>query len=551
MNKSKLKELKSPSDYRYLKKRNEELYDEILQKTSFLGEGEKLVARVYCLRNNITSQPLCPECKSNLDWDGKNKAEFKKFCCVKCASNSNEVKDKKKKTCVKKYGTTHHMKSDIIKQKLKNTVISKYGVDNVSQYDEFRQKFDDTISKRTFEDREIINEKRKNTCLETYGSDHISKLEKTKQSVRNTIETKYGVTNAFLTENARRNYKNWYSEKYQEVIEKLNNPDWLIHQHHTKNQTIKDISDSLGVSNTTVCNYFRMHDVLIKHNTSSNGENELYTFISDNYDGLILQNDRNIIKPKELDIVLPELKIAIEYCGLYWHSSNKLDKNYHYNKLNLSNMNGYRLITIFEDEWIEHKEIVQEKILNIIKVSKSTKIFARKCEVKIINTGMRKTFLNKHHIQGNGPGSIIYGLFHDASLVSVMTFKNRSSGIYELNRFASSCNVVGGFSKMLSHFKKNHEWNEIISFADRRWSEGNVYYKTGFELVDTQKPDYSYFVNGKREHKFNFRKDRLGKILKIYDDSLSESENTHKNGLYQIYNCGLLKFSMKNSKHDK
>ena len=123
-----------------------------------------------------------------------------------------------------------------------------------------------------------------------------------------------------------------------------------------------------------------------------------------------------------------------------------------------------------------------------------------------------------------------------------MTFIKKSEGVYELNRFASSCNVVGGFSKLLSHFKKNYEWKSIYSFADRRWSEGNVYLKNGFTLEETQRPDYKYIIGDERKHKFNFRHNSLKKILEVYDPEKSEFENTYANGIYRIYDCGLLKF---------
>ena len=76
-----------------------------------------------------------------------------------------------------------------------------------------------------------------------------------------------------------------------------------------------------------------------------------------------------------------------------------------------------------------------------------------------------------------------------------MCFFKRKDNIYELNRFATNCNVIGGFSKLLKYFQRNYKWHEIVSFADRRWSEGGVYEKSGFELEQINKPDYSYVVH--------------------------------------------------------
>jgi hypothetical protein len=278
---------------------------------------------------------------------------------------------------------------------------------------------------------------------------------------------------------------------------------------------------------------------------NSKQEKEVLDHIKLHYNGIILENDRTLIAPKELDIVLPELKIAIEYCGLYWHSNVYKDKNYHLNKLEKCNVIGYRLITIFEDEWVYKQDIVKNKLSNIIGIDKSDKIFARKTKVSHVDKPTRNNFLNKHHIQGEAAGSINIGLEYDDKLVSVMSFKKRSEGVYELIRFASSCNVIGGFSKLLSHFKRNHEWNEIISFADLRWSssESNVYLTNGFELDSVLKPEYRYIVNGERKHKFGFRHKNLKNMLDNYDPILSEFENTDNHGINRIYDCGLLKYS--------
>lgn len=96
---------------------------------------------------------------------------------------------------------------------------------------------------------------------------------------------------------------------------------------------------------------------------SSMAEKELYEWCVDVLDCDVLSNDRTLINPLELDIVVPSLKVAIEYCGLYWHSElNGKMRDYHLNKLELCEQAGYQLITIFEDEWINTKDIVKSKL---------------------------------------------------------------------------------------------------------------------------------------------------------------------------------------------
>ena len=60
-----------------------------------------------------------------------------------------------------------------------------------------------------------------------------------------------------------------------------------------------------------------------------------------------------MIYPQELDIVINEQKLAIEFNGSYWHDVNHVFPDYHLNKVIKCNQLGYRLIHIWEDEWTD------------------------------------------------------------------------------------------------------------------------------------------------------------------------------------------------------
>ena len=122
-----------------------------------------------------------------------------------------------------------------------------------------------------------------------------------------------------------------------------------------------------------------------------------------------------------MDIIIPSKNIAIEFDGLYWHNETKVNKNYHLNKTIECLTNGIRLIHIFEDEWVNKKEIVKSR-LNTILGNVTNKIYARKCEIKEISNETCKTFLDNNHIQGGINAPIRYGLFYNDDLVSVMNF---------------------------------------------------------------------------------------------------------------------------------
>lgn len=282
-----------------------------------------------------------------------------------------------------------------------------------------------------------------------------------------------------------------------------------------------------------------------QNSKSSSAEKELQQFL-DKLQITYITNSRNIISPKELDIYIPEHKLAIEYCGLYWHSETRgKDSRYHQSKLIACEKRGIRLLTIFEDEWLQKSDLVKQKITNILGLSSSPKVYGRECEVVSVSTTEKRNFFNNHHIQGNGPSSINVGLKYDGNIVAVMGFVQSGQQFY-LNRYATSCLVVGGFSKLLSFFKKTYRWKQIVSFADLRWSVGDLYRNTGWIHDKNIPPDYSYVVGYERFHKFAFRRKLLPKKLSKFDPVLSEKENCDNNGLLRIWDCGKQRWIMNN-----
>ena len=280
-------------------------------------------------------------------------------------------------------------------------------------------------------------------------------------------------------------------------------------------------------------------------------ENEIYEMVK-SYCPDAVHNDKTVIEPLELDIYVPSLRIGIEYNGLRWHSEefNK-DRHYHVDKLEKCNENGIRLIQIFEDEWLENKELIKEKILYILGLERDKpKIFARKCKIKEVDKETAKIFLKKNHIQGFSPSTVYIGCFYNDELIGVMTFLREKEGYWNLSRFASSndyiCEGVGG--KIFKYFVKTYDPVEIKSFADRRWTldkDNNLYVKLGFTLVETLKPDYRYVyreVYGlKRVHKFNFRIHILNRKYGL-PLTMTERQMTAALGAYRIWDCGLFKF---------
>ena len=273
--------------------------------------------------------------------------------------------------------------------------------------------------------------------------------------------------------------------------------------------------------------------------TSSQAEQDIVDFIQKYYQGKIERNNRTILENKEIDILLPEINLGIEFNGNYWHTEAIVGRNYHLDKTTLAEQKNIKLLQIFEYEWNNKKEIVLSRILSHI--GKNKKIGARKTKVVELTSEDKNNFLNRTHIQGKDNSSIFLGLEHEGQLVACMTFgKPRYNKKYqwELIRYSSELyvNVIGGASKLLSHF--THEGN-IISYADQRWSVGNLYKQLGFNLVGKTNPGYIYYhiKNKNTLHRSNCQKNKLKK-MPFYSDELTEYEIMKLNGFERIWNSG-------------
>ena len=282
----------------------------------------------------------------------------------------------------------------------------------------------------------------------------------------------------------------------------------------------------------------------------SNFEKELFEYIKSILPNeVVIENDRTLLNGKEIDIYIPNLKIGFEANGLIWHSEKfNDDKNYHLNKTILCEEKSVYLIHIFEDEWANKNDICKSRILNILnKIDE--KIYARKCIIKEVSYKDSVAFINENHIQGNIMSTYRYGLYYNGELVSLMTFGKprinvngtKDENTYELLRFCNkkNINVVGGASKLFKHFIKRHNPQKIISYADRRWSKGNLYEVLNFVKYNESPPSYSYVINKQRINRFSLRKDVL--ISKYgCDPKMTEKEFCNSKGWYRIYDCGCL-----------
>jgi len=285
--------------------------------------------------------------------------------------------------------------------------------------------------------------------------------------------------------------------------------------------------------------------------------NELMTYIENTQDNFV-------------NNTLCYSEINSNFNNIFLYNGNELKyKNYvikviQFNSPNPRIANEYRIaitkrkytpIIVFEDEYINHKNIVLSKISHIIGIRNGgIKVGARECYIKPIGKHEAKEFLDENHIQGGSNSTLYYGAFMKGgdNLVGVMSFRlnDPDNMLWELTRFATDNKyIVSGLgSKMFSYFKKNNIWKEVKSFADRRWTvdiDNNLYTKIGFKLDEIEKPDYRYVVGNERKHKFLFRKKMLNKKYGL-PLTMTEKEMCNQLGFYRIWDCGLIKYVYKN-----
>ena len=281
---------------------------------------------------------------------------------------------------------------------------------------------------------------------------------------------------------------------------------------------------------------------------SSKKETEVFDYVKSLVgEENIIKRDREILNGRELDIYIPSKKIAIEFNGVLWHNEKfNSDKNYHLKKTEDCLNKGVRLIHIFEDEWIYKQDIWKSMLANILGFTKN-KIYARKCAIKEVNTTEGNDFLTNNHIQDICESEIKLGLYYNDELVSLMTFGKSRNSIgsnkheWELLRFCNKLNtvVVGGASKLFKYFIKTYSANNIVSYADRRFSIGNLYDKLGFTLYNKSRPSYYYVIGNKRKNRINFQKAKLVEKYNCPTD-MSEHEFCLSQKWYRIYDCGCL-----------
>jgi hypothetical protein len=495
--------------------------------------------KVYYFLNNIENVLLC-KCNEHLKFIG-----FKNGYRVTCGGKDCYVKSRKE-TCLEKYGVDnpkksievlekeqlnilnkyngkHYMMDESIKNKMKNTMLDKYGVEyaqqsksikdksistwntNVNKYEICKNRSIKMTSKST-EEKEIIKNKKILSIENKFGT-YDNFINYRQEKIKEASYKKWNVSHHLMNESiiSKRvdSYKKTIDEK---IVSLLSKNLSYINREFNVNKTDQYIllscskcSTEFNITRQLLYNRSKTNkEICLICNPVSNGtsdmEQNLFKFISDSYNGEIIQNSKSIIKG-ELDIYLPEINLAFEFNGLYWHSNIYKDKYYHINKTNECKEKNIQLIHIWEDDWVFKQDIIKSIILNklnIIDMSNESYVIREN-----INSDLVVNFINNNYINGFVEYDTTIGLFNNEELVSIITYTHKIDH-YEITSICNKLYMNIDLSLLFDCFVKNCDNINIIGYNDVSLCDGSIFENLGFVLCEVMEPNFYSIVGCNR-----------------------------------------------------
>lgn len=487
------------------------ILEEMMASYSSDLTGQYLLSeRIVMLFNNIDKRAQhCEVCGKSTALDTVNKV-FRRWCSVKCAHESDTVKNKTKQTCIERYGHS----TNLMMPEARKSYFNKYGG------------FGMASSK--------IRDKVESTVMKKYGVVNVWQAEKVIEQIKNTHHVKYG---------------RMYSQQHisDESMVKLNDSSYCQMVVDEQFKTFTQFAEELGVTPSTLLKYVNKHGISYTRKCSSVIEGVIDNWLTEK-NIIHTRNDRTVLQNMEVDFYIPAHNVAIELNGVYWHSdSNINDRHYHFKKSNAAREGGIQLLSFWEHETINKLDIVKSMILN--KCGMSKRIFARHCVISQLSIDQRRVFFETNHLSGDSNCNSSWGLFNKGILVAAISlgkarFENTDS--WEIIRYANVLNhsITGGFSKLFKHAVTELNIDNCITYASGQISAtGNVYLRTGFIYDSLSSPGYFYFKNDNTGNivtmsRYMAQKSKLVTLLDNYDESKSEYENMINHKWYRVWDMG-------------
>lgn len=516
--------------------------------------GQKL----YNYDNKITEIPKCPVCGRLVEFK-KYSIGYKTYCSNECRYSDDILKEKIKQINIQKFGTPCTLQNKGIKEKIKKTTLIKFGVDHPSKSKIVRDKVEATNIERCGFKTNLLCDDTKRKVVETnlkiYGTKHHSQSEVVKEKTKQTNLKKCGFESNLIEPELVQKIKDKNLEDFGvEFISQT--PEFRDKMESTKreNNRIK-ISKLLNINVDDVTynrneiiirNYCKEHhEFSISPNmfnlrwtrydrkvcmlcypsiqSSSINEKEIGLFLKELGVECIL-GGKKIIKNREIDIYIPQDKLAIEYNGLYWHSNVYKDMNYHLEKRNLCSKVGINLIQIFEDEWIHRKHLVKSMIKSKLNIP-DIKLNSSECVIKKITLDKLIHFLENNNLNDFSVNVRCFGLFYNDELVSVISFDsdNILTHCDKLN-----VNVDGSLRSFIDFYLNKHDYEILYYTVDDRFSIDYEYKSMGFKVISHIEPK-KFLVDRNNVERYPID----GENFVLNEKDLS------------IYDCGYTKYCLK------
>ncbi|MGI0075924.1 MAG: DUF7487 domain-containing protein [Nitrosopumilaceae archaeon] len=375
----------NPHYYKLIKE-HPDIFQQIIELTSFCSKNATWPERIFCITNNIQSIPSCINCGIDIRYKSNTKQRYSTFCSYKCAYTSHEVKQKRKQTWLEKYGVIHPSKSKKIQEKIKQTNLKKYGIEwNISSRQSKEKQIQTCLKKYGVDNvfkSDGIKEKIKQTNLKRYGVENPRQSKQIEEKIKQTNLKKYGAEYPHQTNEVKSKIKQRLLEKYGVehnkqkhlsiyCLEKLNNPNWLKEQHCELKKSLVQIAFEIGCGSACLGTYFKKYGIHVMPYTFSQQAIQWIESIM-LQENIFIQHAQNIgeyyipCTRLHVDGYCEGMNTIYEFYGDYYHGNPdifepgyetffyKTAGELYQNTLERENkikQLGYNLVTIWESEW--------------------------------------------------------------------------------------------------------------------------------------------------------------------------------------------------------
>ena len=229
-----------------------------------------------------------------------------------------------------------------------------------------------------------------------------------------------------------------------------------------------------------------------------------------------LRNHKKALNGLEMDFYIPDKHIGIEVNPNVSHNSNLYatevvrsmftshkEPSYHYNKYKMAADKDITLIQLFSND-LEPSifERITSKRLKSLLCGYDEIFYARNVTVRETVSEKEKKqvreFMEDHHSQGSSRANSYWLFEQNGRWLGTASFSPfRIKGCMELKRlcFAPGIQVVGGLSKLISHYLRTHEdCQAIYSYSDNSMGNGAAYEKAGAEFIKETGPALKFIA---------------------------------------------------------